>query len=445
MAKPYEEGSGWCIRQRYRGHDIYVSGRESAAAAQKEVSERIAAIDKGGKPQHLGPKRTSLAHAMREFGLEHLPHLKGAQQEVRRINKYLEAAGLRLLRVQRASAQSAMHYEADLQPLDAQRMVPQGLVAHRRALLTKTAGSDKLRTILAHTAVAKITRLQVQRFMDALAKEGLAPATIALERALLRRFFNHARTKWSWAQPGDNPATALTLPTVDNERDRVLSYDEQVRLDAAFDEAQNPTLRHVCVLLRETAMRASEPLLHATWSCVDWESKVLKLRDSKGGKRKVPLSSAAIEALNALEPGEPDQPLVQVSYESLKAGFKRACKRAGITDFHLHDLRHTAATRLAKKSGNVTLVKALTGHKTFRSVARYMNVKAEDVVEHMQKEREQTPAPVSAPGLYDEAQLQALVEKAVQEALAQVREHAVIPRGQSYPGGANVIPFRRPA
>lgn len=93
----------------------------------------------------------------------------------------------------------------------------------------------------------------------------------------------------------------------------------------------------------------------------------------------------------------------------------------------------------------MTLVKELTGHKTFRSVARYMNVKAEDVVEHMQKEREQTPAPVSAPGLYDEAQLQALVEKAVQEALAQVREHAVIPRGQSYPSGANVIPFRRPA
>lgn len=29
MAKPYQEGSGWCMRRRYKGHDIYESGHPS--------------------------------------------------------------------------------------------------------------------------------------------------------------------------------------------------------------------------------------------------------------------------------------------------------------------------------------------------------------------------------------------------------------------------------
>lgn len=142
MAKPYQEGRGWCVRKRYRGHDIYVSGKESKSAADKELRQRMAAIDAGGKPQHLGPTRTTLAFALQEFGFEHLPHLKGAPQEVRRINKYLEAAGVQLLGVQRSAELATTHYDVSLKPLDAQRVVPQGLGAHRKALLCKTASSD---------------------------------------------------------------------------------------------------------------------------------------------------------------------------------------------------------------------------------------------------------------------------------------------------------------
>ena len=47
-----------------------------------------------------------------------------------------------------------------------------------------------------------------------------------------------------------------------------------------------------------------------------------------------------------------------------------ACERAGIKDLKIHDLRHTAATRMALKTGNVFLVKALTGHKTMEMLNR---------------------------------------------------------------------------
>ena len=78
-----------------------------------------------------------------------------------------------------------------------------------------------------------------------------------------------------------------------------------------------------------------------------------------------------------------DDPIVHISYEALKASWKHVCERAGVEGLRLHDLRHTAATRMALKTGNIFLVKALTGHKTLGQVARYVNVKAADVVNVM--------------------------------------------------------------
>lgn len=140
-------------------------------------------------------------------------------------------------------------------------------------------------------------------------------------------------------------------------------------------------------------MRSSEPLLRAAWRDVDWDAKLLRLRESKTDARDVPLSPRAIEALEELRrlnPGDEHGPLVRITYEALKAAWQRACARAGIEGLKLHDLRHTAATRFALTTGNVFLVQALTGHKTLSQLARYVNVKASDVVDVMHAQ-----APVS--------------------------------------------------
>lgn len=107
---------------------------------------------------------------------------------------------------------------------------------------------------------------------------------------------------------------------------------------------------------------------------------MLCLRDAKAGSRDVPLSPVAMQVLQDLGPGKPDERIVKISYDALKKGMEQACERAGIKNLHLHDLRRTAATRLALKTGNLFLVKALTGHKTDAMAARYMQAGADDVV-----------------------------------------------------------------
>ncbi len=231
--------------------------------------------------------------------------------------------------------------------------------------------------------VAEVKRFHLQELMDALRAEGREPATLQLEQAMYRGFFNYAARIWNWAEPRENPAAGLHMPKVENGRDRVMSAAEEARLAQAIDECRNGVVPHVVALLTESGMRASEPLLHARWGDVDWGRRVLTLGDAKTGRRDVPLSPKAIEALRALrgaDERDADEPIVQLTYEALKAAWGRACERAGIADLRLQDLRHTAATRLALKTGNVLLVKALTGHKTMAMVHRYTNVKADDVV-----------------------------------------------------------------
>lgn len=402
-AAPYSHGKGanttWSLRRRVRGHDIFLSGYYSKTELKAAMKVAIDSIEAGKGPAGQGAHMTSVAQALQDYALERLRFLKGAQQEARRINVYLRAAGLRLLSLTRIQgsedAQSGgadtarkrgALFRIDLVAHTHERTIPNGLHAHRKALLNANAEADKLRKVLATTPVADVTRKQLQELMDQMRAEGKAASTIALERAILRTLFNYAFSTWHWPQLKDNPATSLSMPAVDNERKRVLGAREQAMLDEALRSCHNNLVAPTLTLLRETAMRASEPLERAKWSDVDWQRKVLTLRDSKTGSREVPLSPGAIVALQqlrALSSGKPGEPIVRISYEALSAAWRRALERAGIEDLHLQDLRHTGATRMALKSGNVFLVQALTGHKTLQMAKRYVNVSADDVVEVM--------------------------------------------------------------
>jgi integrase len=403
MAKPTKDGKGWALRQSFRGERLYVSGESSASKAKEAMQRLIAGRDALGRPKGLGPQRTTVAQALQDYAMERLQFLKGANQEVRRINAYLRPAGLATLKAVRLSTSTTADAKVDSadsnaaggkqkcyfalsleQPLSA-RKVPQGLGKHRDGQARETAAADSERERIARMPMSEVQSHHIQKLMDEVRKVR-EPATVQLERAVLRRLFNHARSSWHWSEPGKNPAIGITMPKVDNARDRVMSHEEERRLDEAIKACHNQLVGPTLVLLRETAMRTSEPLEHARWGDVDWDARVIKLQDSKNDKRDVPLSPDAVAALRELaemNPLKADERIIQMSYDALAAAWRRACQRANVADLHLHDLRHTAATRMALKSGNVFLVKALTGHKTMSQLERYVNVKASDVVAFM--------------------------------------------------------------
>ncbi len=59
------------------------------------------------------------------------------------------------------------------------------------------------------------------------------------------------------------------------------------------------------------------------------------------------------------------RPIGQPITEGWKTVLKTACRNAGLTDLHFHDLRHTFVTRKVREGWDYKHIMAVTGHKTF--------------------------------------------------------------------------------
>jgi len=53
---------------------------------------------------------------------------------------------------------------------------------------------------------------------------------------------------------------------------------------------------------------------------------------------------------------------------------KRAAKKIGMDEFRLHDIRHTAANRTLRKTGNMRVVQKMLGHSDVATTAIYVDV-----------------------------------------------------------------------
>ncbi len=55
---------------------------------------------------------------------------------------------------------------------------------------------------------------------------------------------------------------------------------------------------------------------------------------------------------------------------NVETAFKSALKRAGIEDFHFHNLHHTFASQLIMRGGTLEEVQEILGHKTMAMTLR---------------------------------------------------------------------------
>ena len=90
------------------------------------------------------------------------------------------------------------------------------------------------------------------------------------------------------------------------------------------------------------------------------------------------MSSTAFEALNRI-PTPISGKLFPIPKPTLRGLWSRACRRAGISNLHFHDLRHEATSRLFEKGLNIMEVSDITGHKDLKMLKRYTHLKAEDL------------------------------------------------------------------
>ncbi len=62
------------------------------------------------------------------------------------------------------------------------------------------------------------------------------------------------------------------------------------------------------------------------------------------------------------------------AFQRIHTAFTRMVARAGIIDFHFHDLRHTFASRLVMRGADLVTVKELMGHTDIAMTQRYTHL-----------------------------------------------------------------------
>jgi integrase len=185
-----------------------------------------------------------------------------------------------------------------------------------------------------------------------------------------------------------NPARKAHRYKLNNARTRELSYAEEDRLRAAIAELYPAKMPEFDLALhtgvrksnlygtRGSKRRKMEPL---QWDAVNLDWKILTLPRSKAGfAYSVPLNSVAVDALKVLRERSDGtgavirKPSGREIY-SCRKWFEACLKKAAITGFCWHDVRHSFATRLRRNRTPIEDIAALLGHDLGknRMTARY--------------------------------------------------------------------------
>lgn len=167
------------------------------------------------------------------------------------------------------------------------------------------------------------------------------------------------------------------------ERDRRPANAEVERLVAHFDDKkrQRIPMGKVIRFAIATTMRAEE-ITRLQWADVNEATRTIVIRDRKdpqdkdGNDQEVPLLGEAWTILQSMERTDPR--VFPYNSKSFSSIFPRACQALNppIDDLRFHDLRHEGISRLFEAGYSIPEVAILSGHKDWKMLKRYTQLKA---------------------------------------------------------------------
>jgi len=232
-------------------------------------------------------------------------------------------------------------------------------------------------------SLADVTPALIAEHRDKLAQgitrrgKSRSPSTIVRYMAALSHVFTMAVKEWGWLD--DTPMRKVTKPKEPRGRVRFLSDEERSRLLASCKESSSPYLYPITVLALSTGGRRME-VISLRWSDIDFARNIITLHETKNGERRIlPLAGHALELIKNLHQADPDCEFVfpgknKKAPVDIRTPWENALKRAEITDFKFHDLRHCCASYLAMNGASLAEIAEILGHKTLQMVKRYAHL-----------------------------------------------------------------------
>ncbi len=200
---------------------------------------------------------------------------------------------------------------------------------------------------------------------------GVAPATVNRMLSLLRSVLNRACKQWEWI----NKVPHFQLRKENNKRIRWITYEESERLLRELPEHARDKAKFSLA----TGLRASN-VSYLEWCEVDLANKIISIPASKmkaGRDFNLPLNQDAIDVIRKQIGRHQKYVFVYEGQPTKKCStraWKNALKRAGISNFKWHDLRHTHFSWLAQNGATVQELLELGGWSRIEMALRYSHL-----------------------------------------------------------------------
>jgi integrase len=262
-----------------------------------------------------------------------------------------------------------------------------------------------------NTKLSDITSDSITRYI-AERRKTVSNSTVNDDLSLMRRLWRRAQLEWE-RDIGKMPRWSRLMLPAKTERVRYLKADEEARLWEAVERVR-PDYEPVIRFALMCGQRVSN-VIGLRWKDIDWDHGVIAFHNVKSRKpggeiHHLPITPEMVELIETQKGNHPTfvftyiaQPSCRgktgsvegekliagkrypISYSSISWVWGTILKAAGIDDLHIHDLRHTVATRALKQTGSLRIVKEILGHSNIQTTMRYTHVDDGDVREAMEK------------------------------------------------------------
>jgi len=178
-----------------------------------------------------------------------------------------------------------------------------------------------------------------------------------------------------------NPVETVFVKPTPNKIERYLSDNERITLLYECKQSTWDKMHLLILLAITTGMRKSE-MMNLRWTDINFTKNLATLRDTKNGESRVNvLPAITMEELNKFrEIGTGlifNSPTIPRKPFEFRKQWYAALKRANITEFRFHDLRHTAASYLVMGGATLQETAQVLGHKSTQTTERYAHLSSD--------------------------------------------------------------------
>lgn len=240
-----------------------------------------------------------------------------------------------------------------------------------------------IRPYFGNTRAQRLTTDMLEAYRKTRNGAGAKDSTVNRELAVLRSAFYKGKRR---TPPKVTQIPYFPVVTENNIRRGFLTDEQYEGLLAELPPELKPLLATAYV----TGMRRSE-LLSIQWPQVDFEAGfiVLQTGETKNNDgRGAPILEGDMRDLLLKAKNEHDQSWPQCPWvfarngekiRTFRSAWQAACKRAGVPDLHLHDLRRTAVRNMRRAGIPQVVRMKISGHRTDSMERRYNIVDADDL------------------------------------------------------------------